>query len=429
MALPALLEAQDLTRVSFQYADEVRPELRYSEPGTLATNADYELQDALFPSVTQVSTILLVDGDDSSTGDWLVEVTPIMTQNGPASADGMSTASFGHTAAATSLADLRTALIAAATATGTITTGAMLATWNRLLSYVTVEADAVAATIKLTSVAAGMTFRVTVTAPAGSSATVTDVLVPGTTTANVGFYQLIDRTKGTNGFSKKGIPYLRPITSVADSPADFVGPLFKGNGLDPMEPGDAYRTYGQGSDVSIPKWGEFHAYGEAALDSANATVWVRHTAAGDFPTGSVTNAAGAAVGATANLWTGTPTAVDSTRYAAQITVTKEDGTVVTEEISFTAGAGTTATLICNGLRTNLGLKASLSGLVTGSGTATLLLTGPADGRAVTVTSAGPGTLAFVETTEEVSTHHPHPRDTFQASSIGIGSVPVIVRAA
>jgi hypothetical protein len=426
MTLPALFPTQDLTRIPFQYADQDRPELRHSEPGTVATGAEYQLRAAIFPAITQVTTILLA-GAAPSTGNWEVTVTPTLTPSGAAAADAMSAASFDFDADADSLADIRTGLIAAAA--GTITSGSHLASFNRLNSYGTVSASAVAATLIFTANAPGFVFALSSDVPAGNTTTITDTLVPGETKVKVGFYQVIDRDKGENGFSKKGIPYLRPLASVADAAADMVGPVFKGNGLDPLEAGDAYRKYSEGSELSIPEYGEFNAYGEGAIDSTGDVVWVRHTAGGDFPTGTVTDAAGAAEGATANLWTGTPTAVDATLYRAQITVTAVDGTVITEEIAFTSGAGTTATLICNGLRTNLALKATLTGLVTGSGTATLLLTGPADGRAVTVTSAGPGTLAFVETTEEVSTHHPHPRDTFQASSIGIGSVPVIVRAA
>jgi hypothetical protein len=425
MTLPSLMQAQDLTRIQFQSGDDPMPELRYTEPGTWARAAHGELMAAFYAAVTQVTTVLL-GGDDPSTGLWKFTVVPITTQQGSAAADSKAPASFEYTAAATPLATVRTNLIAAALATGKIETAADLATWNRLNSYVTVEAGA-ALTLKFTAVAPGMKFNVLVTKPSGNTYSLTNVSVPGETKLNCGCYQVIDRTKGTNGFDAKGEPFLRAIADSSDNPADFVGPLFFGVGTEPLEPGDSFRQYGEGSDVSLPKWGQLNAYGEGAVTAVDGPVYIRHTASGDYVTGMVTDAAGAAVGATANLWTGTPTPADNTLFTVDI---QFEGKQIT--LKYKSDGSGADTEIVAGLKVQLALHNAaggpLHGITATSATTTLVLQGPADGRPFTPSSIGSaGAIGWVETTPEVSTHYMHPRgDKFVGNSAGVGSVPVDV---
>jgi hypothetical protein len=419
----------DPYRVPFQRTDGLfRPEGPYGEPGTWHDNTDSQSETGWMDVLTQITDAELT-GSDPSTGTWVFTVTPLTDQHGAASAAGLGPASITVVADADTLDDVVLAAIAAAATAAGLETPEELASWQRFLSYVTLSVSPTDGdTLRVTANASGSTFALTVTFDGASSATQTAIATPGTDVLTVGTYVALDADRTGGSHNEMGQPFLELITTET-SAANYLGPIMLGTDTDAIEAGAMYQTYSAGVSASLAIYGHPRVYGEKAIpvSSINTPVYVRKAASGTLRAGMATDATGAALGATANLWTGTPTAVDSTLYRSQVTVTNNLGVVVSEEIEFTSGAGTTATLIVTGLKANLLLKPALTGLVAGSGTATLILTGPADGRAVTVTNSGPGTIAWVETTPEVSTHILHPRgDKFLAASPAIGPVPISI---
>lgn len=98
------------------------------------------------------------------------------------------------------------------------------------------------------------------------------------------------------------------------------------------------------------------------------------------------------VGGTAQVATGTPTAANATLFSFEINFRGN-----TYTISFLSDADGTATEICDGLRADLLTHDDLDGLIVGTGTSTLILTGPPD-ESFQVNNIGPGVIAFVATT-------------------------------
>jgi hypothetical protein len=420
MPLPPLFIATDPTAIRFQ-KPAIR-QLRLTEPGTWWNGSRGDLRSACFPAVTTVVDGLLTLADPS-TGVWRATVTPKTTQTGAAAADGMAPAYVEFTAAATALSDVVLGLIAAADSSATLTTAASVNAWKRFRSYVALTVSPVGATtLRSTSVAPGQDYTLEITAPAGNGSTITVIASPSTSTVKVGLYYAINRTLGDNGFNEYGQPYITEVTASTPA-ADFLGPVYLGADTEPVDVGFAFREYDEGSMVSTVLYGQPIAYGEGAVAAASVgtPVYVRHTTAGDYVAGLVTDQAGAALGATPNVWTGTPTVLDNTVYSMQITF----GDVV-ETLTVLSDGTATDIEINDGLRAQLLGRPSLAEL-TGSGTTTLIITGPADGRGFTPAQSGAGVIAFVETTPEVSTHTLLTRgDRFLAPSTGVGSVPVDV---
>jgi hypothetical protein len=427
MALPPLMPPITLNSRRPRSQGVTRPTSQVIEPGQFYDDALNDVLTAHFPEVTQV-TDYEITGTFASSATWTIVITPLTTRSGTAAAaQAMEPVSISYTATAQSAADTVTGIIAAINTSATGLTPAVLATWTRVRGYITASAGATTAKVRLTA-RAGITFSAVITSTlAGDSYTATAIASPVTSTMKVGLYVALDTTKGTSGYDANGKPYITAVTS-SIAAANIIGPVFLGDGTKPVERGYAYREYETGN-IPLAKYGHVTAYGEKAIALASGpeVVYVRHTTSGDYLAGMATDAAGAAAGATANLWTGTPTAVDSTAYAFNVSVVNNLGVTVTELVTFSSGAGTTATLIVTGLKAALLAKPTLTGLVAGAGTTTLTLTGPADGRAVTVADVGPGVLTFVETTPEVSTHTRLTRgDKFVAPSTRIGSVRTAV---
>lgn len=426
MSLPPLFVARDPSRVQFAESNGLGGAI-HLEPGNVFDLERSTVGIAVYEDVAQVTDAELT-GTFASTGTWRVTVIPKVTPFGSAAADGMGEAYIEFEADADTAADTVLGLIAAAAAGATPTSLATADAWNRFRSYVSVSVGASSAKLRLTSVTKGATFDVVVTGPAaGDSYTLTTIQSVLASTMKCGLYVAIDRTKGTNGFNAQGQPYVTAVTA-ATPPEDIIGPVMFGDGVEPVEPGYSFREYKAGL-VPIAKYGDVTAYADKAIALSNGPepVYVRHTTVGDYVAGLASDAAGAASGATAHKWTGTPTPTDNTLYQVQIQLTGANGEQISEVIQFTAGGSTTATLIANGLRANLATKTKLAGLITGSGTATLILDGPADGREVVVTSVGPGAISFAETNENVSTHTLLSRgDKFIRPTSRVGSAPVSI---
>lgn len=435
MTLPSLLPPRDILRVDFQPGDLARPDQRLGEPGTWWNLHRHDLISGCFPQVTQIVDLLLA-GDDPATGDFVLTVEPITSQSGPASADAMAPANISFTAAADSLEDVVLGLIDAYNDGSDLLTGDDLANWNRIRSYVLLEVGGTAETLRVTSVAAGNEFNVTLAVPAANTATPTTVAAPSTSTIKVGFYCAIDRTQGTNGFDQFGQPFLKEIEASTPE-ADIVGPVYLGDGTEPVTGGFPYREFVQRKDVPLTSYGQILAYAELAIPTASIDerVYVRHTGGGDFLSGMAATQARAEVGATAAVVTVTPVAADSTLYEYDVIV---DGATI-GTVSYTSSAApATADEIANAYRTQLAAISSTYFTQYGVVPYTLdavfgspvVVTGRDDGASVvlTPTAANVGDNGIVATTPAVSTHRRllTRRDRFLAESVRIGSAPVDV---
>ncbi len=101
---------------------------------------------------------------------------------------------------------------------------------------------------------------------------------------------------------------------------------------------------------------------------------------------------------TARVETVTPTAVNDQQYSLRLDVDVEgNGNFKSFVIAALGDVSATATEICDAYRVQLAAITELTGVVTGSGTATLILTGAA-GILFGATDLGPGVSAVVETT-------------------------------
>jgi hypothetical protein len=426
--LPPLFLGSEVTRVSFRKTDGIaRPDRRLREPGHWLDGARNDYQTGYLPVVTQI-TEAQITGTFASTGNWTLTITPITTKQGAAAADDMGPASVTYTAAAETAAQVAAGLVAAVVSASQLLTGTSVAAWRRLRSYVSVAQKGGALdTLVITGVAPDQTFAVEITGPvAGDGFAETTVQSPPTATAKVGSYMAIDRTLGANGIEpSSGNVYLKQVE--ASTPvADLVGPVINGNGTEPVQPGYKFREYRGGRNVPLARYGHPLAYGEAAVPAADigGPVYVRHTTSGDCFAGIAASATTAAVGATANVWTMTPVVVNDTLYQLQIVYGSEtvvltylsDGTATDAEIT----AGMLAQL---NLRNGAGQP--LEG-ITGVDGATLVLTGPADGRSFTPASIGVGDMGEVETTAGVTTHILFERDTILLETLRAGGMPVDV---
>lgn len=430
MALPSNYPGGNYLDIPFQRNDGVvNPHPTLVEPGRLIDSAPFEIGTAHYGQVTQVVDIELT-GTDPSTATWTLVVTPLTTQSGTAAAaHEQAPQAVSVTVTADDFDDVVLALVAAVNASSLTISEAM--SGSVIANYVEASVSPVSPhKIRLTGRNPGATFDAVLTSDfAGDGATKTTIASPVTEKIKVGLYYAVDISKGNGGYDYAGRPYLTKITS--STPArNIIGPVYFGDGTQPVEPGFALRQYKAGANIPYVKYGHVAAYAEKAiaLSSGPETVYVRHTDAGDFEAGMATDAAGAAAGATANVWTGTPAEVNTTLYQATIQIVGNNGELISETIAMTSDGSATPDEIVTGLKADLAKKTRLTGLVTGSGTATLVLTGPDDGRELSVSSPGPGSIAWVETTAAVSTHTLHPRDKFFAPSIRIGSAPVAVPA-
>lgn len=127
---------------------------------------------------------------------------------------------------------------------------------------------------------------------------------------------------------------------------------------------------------------------------------------------------------TAQVNTITPTAVNDTHYQLSIRVDEHgEGEWETYLIAALGDGTATATEICDDLRTMLATIDQLTGVVTGSGTTTLVLTG-ADGVRFEVSDTGAGVLTNADTTPGVYIDRP-----FVGNIAGFDSTGVFVHTA
>jgi hypothetical protein len=142
-------------------------------------------------------------------------------------------------------------------------------------------------------------------------------------------------------------------------------------------------------NLNIPIW----MYSETAATQGGA-VYVRRVAGTGENLGDV-RASGAG---TARVETATPTPANSTEFAMAIEVDPYgNGDWKSYTIGMVSDASATATEICTGLKASLAAITELTGVITGSGTATFIMTGAA-GVSFRSRSIGPGVIAVAETT-------------------------------
>ncbi len=424
MAIPAIFHSRDPVKTDFLKSEGlIDPDTRYGEPGTWHNCQDKLLCTACIAAITQVVDNLFA-GNDPSTGTWRVDITMVTTRHGAAAADAIAPTFIEFAAAATDLDDVVLGLIAAADTGAGLTSLDDVAAWNRFKSLASLSVGGTAETLRATAVASGTEFTLVVTPPAGNTSTPTIVAAPSTSTVKVGLYVEIDRTQGSNGFDEFGNVFIKQMTS-GTTLADIIGPVYLGVDTEPVQQGFSFREYSEGKTAAVAAYGVMLAYGEGAVSGVGQPIYIRNTTSGDFIPGLVTDAAGAAAGATANLWTMTPVVVINTLYLLQIVF----GSVTIVLTHLSSGVAT-ATTISDGMRAQLalynGADQPLEGIV-GSGTTTFIATGPADGRSFTPSNVGVGDMGPVETEAAVATHILFTRgDKFDAPSTRIGAVPVNV---
>jgi hypothetical protein len=253
---------------------------------------------------------------------------------------------------------------------------------DNLINVVVVTDDATD-TNTLTFVHENRGYTVTATAVAGTG-TVAEATAAGGTRVNLGTALV----NGTNA----GEATLPGTTATDD---DVVG-LSVYNTDAEINEGDPVLEDGSpaGSMLSLLVQGEAWVEVEDAVSLG--PVYVRRANAS-----GATEAVGKLRGSmdgTARVETVTPTAVNDQSYALRLDVDHEgNGDWKSYTLGALGDASATATEICNDLRTQLAAITELTGIVTGSGTATLILTGAAGIEFASV-DLGPGVLTVVETT-------------------------------
>lgn len=351
-------------------------------PGNRLDGRDGEDQSGLFASTQQTTVITL--GGSTATGDIsTLTLIPTRTAHGSPWADNIPsmpiTVTTGATQTLTALGELIETEAAAIVAITSLTDPA---NWLPLKDFFE-SITAAAGVITIVTRDAGARF--TYTWVSDGSATETS-----TTTGDddneltVGTVVVVTAT-ASDGSKTIAAPV------AASAATAIMGVVKEGNGCKPAASGYAHKVYPMGWDVPVMTWGTMTAYGEGAA-TADGQVYVRKTATGTELAGALS---GTATTDTAEVYTLTPTAVDSTLYRFFIQAKNffTDAIVASGIVEFTSGVGTTATLICDGLRTSLADdNDQLDAYVTGSGTATLILTAAA-GYKLTISPTAPGVLA------------------------------------
>lgn len=378
-----------------------------------------------YPQIVQITDLRLT-GTEPLTGDCVLTITPISGPAGSAWARGMPAASITFAASNQDHEACVSGLVAKASSAGSISSPQTSYDYSRVNAYVALSVSPTGNDyLRITGREIGGTFEYSLTLPSGTTYSATVVQSPSTTQLIVGGFCAVDTTKGSNGYlMPSGQLYVTAITSATD-PDNIVGPIGLGEQIEPSQVGDNYRYFLPGSMLDVFNDGVHTAFGEGAIanSSMGQAVYVRHTASGSLKPGMVGDLADAAAGATRDKWTGTPTAVDSTEYLFQILFEGER-----KQYVVLGDGSATATEICDAARVeitkDIGTGKWLEGF-TLSGTSTLIIEGPTDGRTFTPSqiAASAGTIGWAHTTTGVSTHH-LTTHKFRGPSAAFGSVPV-----
>lgn len=228
----------------------------------------------------------------------------------------------------------------------------------------------------------------------GESYTIANPVAPGSATLTLASLQSSTQTAlalaiAVQSSGDDGIA--RPTsTSTDDTTAGLVE---AGSNEDTAANDGTSGGYSAGKAVPVLEKGALYASPEDAVTMDQA-VYVRRIATGTEVLGALRGAGDG----TARVETVTPTAVNDQQYALRIDVDADgNGDFKSYTIAALGDGTATATELCDDYRTQLAAISALTGVVTGSGTATLILTGAAGVEFASV-DLGPGVSAVVETT-------------------------------
>jgi hypothetical protein len=145
-----------------------------------------------------------------------------------------------------------------------------------------------------------------------------------------------------------------------------------------------------GAMANVLKKGRIYVQVEDAV-TAGALAYARHTSDGGDNTQK--GKFRSDVDGVAQVTTVTPTSANDTKFSLDVFV---DG--VPYHFEYTSDSASSATEICDGFRALMAADAAFTALVVASGTATLILTGQAEGMPFYVSSGGsPGAYASITT--------------------------------
>lgn len=243
-------------------------------------------------------------------------------------------------------------------------------------------ATSAAAVVTITTLRKGESYTVGATTAPGS-ATLTHANTQSSTQTALPLGIVVARS-GDHGLARVA------STSTSESVAGFVA---GGDNEDEAAADGTSGGYSAGKSVPVAISGDFYASPEDSV-TRGGKVYVRRVATGTEVLGALRGSHDG----TARVETITPTAANSTQYHLRIDVDHDgNGDWKSYVISALSDADGTATEIVTALKADLAKIDALSGVVTGSGTTTLVLTGAA-GIKFESNDIGTGTLSVAETT-------------------------------
>jgi hypothetical protein len=328
-----------------------------------------ESTSALFAATKQ--TVVMTLGGSTATGDiTTITITPTKTATGSPWADSIP------------------ALVITAT-TGATQTLAALGELIEAAALAIVDVSAVNEVITIAPRDAGARFDIAFTTDGSATETHTtegeddDELRVGTV--------CIVSSTASDGYKTVTAPISTTVATAT------LGVVMEGIGCAPASSGYSFKVYKAGPDVPVETEAPCSVYAEGA-GTVGGDVYYRKTATGTEIPGAVVGVAGVTTD-TAEVYTITPTAANSTLYAMRIDVLNfwTSAVVTSGRIYMTSDADGTATEVVTGLKTSLADdNDQLDSYVTGTGTTTLILTAAA-GYKLALYPDSPGVLAGYST--------------------------------
>lgn len=186
------------------------------------------------------------------------------------------------------------------------------------------------------------------------------------------------------------------LPAPGDTAGQLLGVLRRGKAAQMLDTDDRPDgTHEDGDTLEIVRAGDIWVQPEGAV-LPNDPVFVRTTATGNEQAGAFR----ASQDGTAQITTGTPTAVNDAVYELTVNIPEQFGiAAMTRVFVFTADASATPTEISAGFQAKMALDAAFTARIVASGAATLVLTGQELGISFTVedTQVGAGDWASITT--------------------------------
>jgi hypothetical protein len=329
--------------------------------GLLATSDHHTSRSLLNPLVSEVWTVAVGGTATDGVYSFILKEFPADT--------GILVSITRTGGSPASNADLATALAAAFNAAA--------------LDNIATVADDLAGTLTITGVHPGDEFSITdLTVTAPGTLTATNTVQPTGTTVQAGVVLAYGATAGDVRVLT-GTDTMNNVAGVSHLSADMLDNTGVESDIDGFAPGTMVPL-----NLKTPIW-----MNSETAATQGGKVYVRRVAGSGETLGDVRNAGAG----TARVETVTPTAVNDTPYSLRLDVNAEGNSWESYVIHALGDGSATATEICDDLRTQLAAITALTGVITGSGTATLILTGAAGVEFASV-DIGAGALAVAETT-------------------------------